>query len=203
MWYYYSNNSNTYCTDFGEDKEYFDIRRIIERLSVECADYRSDYQRIHIVNAKLNGKTALYLGTPKTEKGKRRVYTSEQARVGFDKIEAYQKSCSVYRDDGFVFIQRNGNPYEPRAYSELYRDVLRRTDVDYRNFHTRRHTFATRAYELAFDNPTLSEILGHAQKSVTENMYGFHWMIQKRKPWLSSTKALCNEYIGYSVYKKG
>lgn len=168
-------------TDFGEDKEYFDIRRIIERLSVEWADYRSDYQRIYIVNAKPNSKTALYLGTPKTEKGKRRVYTSEQARVGFEKIEAYQKSCGVYRDDGFVFIQRNGNPYEPRAYINLYRDVLKRADVDYRNFHTLRHTFATRAYELAFDIPTLSEILGHAQKSTTENMYGHSLDDTKKK----------------------
>lgn len=168
-------------TDFGEDKEYFDIRRIIERLSIEWADYRSDYQRIHIVNAKPNSKTALYLGTPKTEKGKRRVYTSEQARFGFEKIEAYQKSCGIYRDDGFVFLQRNGNPYEPRAYNNLYRDILKRADVDYRNFHTLRHTFATRAYELAFDIPTLSEILGHAQKSTTENMYGHSLDDTKKK----------------------
>ena len=51
-------------------------------------------------------------------------------------------------------------------------DVLQRAGVDYRKFHTLRHTFATRAFELAFDIPTLAEILGHAQKTTTENMYG-------------------------------
>ena len=52
--------------------------------------------------------------------------------------------------------------------------------VDYQNFHTLRHTFATRAFELQFDIPTLAEILGHAQKSTTENMYG-HTMEETKR----------------------
>ena len=71
-----------------------------------------------------------------------------------------------------MFVNQKGNPYEPRAYNKLYRGVLQRAGVDYRKFHTLRHTFATRAFELAFDIPTLAEILGHAQKTTTENMYG-------------------------------
>lgn len=131
-----------------------------------------DYKDVPIANAKADSNTALYFGTPKTEMGKRRIYTSEQSVLGFDRIEQYQKENGIYQFDGFVFLQRNGNPYEPRAYNDLYRDVLKRAQVDYRKFHTLRHTFATRAYELKFDIPTLSELLGHAQKSTTENMYG-------------------------------
>jgi len=168
-------------SDFGRDKEYFDIHRIIERLKIQWAENRSDYQRISLISAQPNSSTALYIGTPKTEQGKRRIYTSSQAVLGFERIESYQKNNETYRENGFVFLQRNGNPYEPKAYNDLYRDVLKCADVDYRNFHTLRHTFATRAYELAFDIPTLSEILGHAQKSTTENMYGHSLDDTKKK----------------------
>lgn len=95
----------------------------------------------------------------------------------FNEIEAYQKQRNIYKPDDFVFLQKNGNPYEPRTYNRLYRDVLKRAEVDYRNFHTLRHTFATRA----FDIPTLAEILGHAQKSTTENMYGHSLDDTKKK----------------------
>ena len=125
-----------------------------------------------MVGGKENGATALYLGPPKTESGKRRIYTNGQAVLGFSRIEEYQRKMGFYRSDGFVFMNSIGNPYEPRSYNNLYRDVLQRAGVDYQNFHTLRHTFAARAFELAFDIPTLAEILGHAQKTTTENMYG-------------------------------
>ena len=161
-----------FWSDFGPGKEYFDVKRLIERLKIQWAEHRPDYKRVPILNAKKGSSTALYFGTPKTELGKRRIYTSEQSVLGFERIEAYQKANGTYQYDGFVFLQRNGNPYEPRGYNDLYRDVLQKANVDYRKFHTLRHTFATRAFELKFDIPTLSEILGHAQKSTTENMYG-------------------------------
>lgn len=87
--------------------------------------------------------------------------------LGFERIETYQK--------------KNGNLYELRTYNDLYRDIIKRTGVDYRNFHTLRHMFATRAYELAFDIPTLAEILDHAQKTTTENIYGHSLDDTKKK----------------------
>lgn len=158
--------------DFGRNNEYFKVKHIIERLDKKWADGRADYQQIPIKNSKSNSSTALYLGTPKTDVGKRIVYLSEQAVNGFNLIKLYQIEHGLFDPNGFVFVQKNGNPYEPRTYTELYRKILKQADVSYQNFHTLRHTFATRAFELNFDIPTLSEILVHAQKSTTENMYG-------------------------------
>lgn len=63
--------------DFGPGKEYFKIRRILERLSKKWAENRSEYQKIFMVGGKEEGATALYLGPPKTESGKRVVYTND------------------------------------------------------------------------------------------------------------------------------
>lgn len=87
--------------------------------------------------------------------------------LGWERIDTYQK--------------KNGNPYEPRTYNDLYRDIIKRTGVDYRNFHTLRHMFTTRAYELTFDIPALAEILDHAQKPTTKNMYGHSQDDTKKK----------------------
>ena len=158
--------------DFNSSKEYFDISSILERLSKKWVKDRPEYRQIPIVGAKPNASTALYLGPPKTDSGKRRIHMSDQAVAAFYDIEMQQRTQGLYKPDGFVFLQANGNPYEPRTYHDLYEDVLRLANVDYQKFHTIRHTFATRAFELDFDIPTLAEILGHAQKSTTENMYG-------------------------------
>ena len=39
------------------------------------------------------------------------------------------------------------------------------------NFHALRHTFATRCIEIGFDIKTLSEILGHANVTITLDRY--------------------------------
>ena len=41
----------------------------------------------------------------------------------------------------------------------------------YRNFHSLRHTFATRCIEKGMDVKSLSEILGHSNVTVTLNRY--------------------------------
>ena len=43
------------------------------------------------------------------------------------------------------------------------------TDIRNSHFYTLRHTFATRCIEVGFDVKSLSEILGHANVSITLN----------------------------------
>ena len=49
------------------------------------------------------------------------------------------------------------------------------------NFHSLRHSFATRCVELGFDIKTLSEILGHSDVKTTLNKYVHSSMEQKAK----------------------
>ncbi len=156
-------------SDFGANC--FRVTKSIERRYKIWAENNDDYCLLDVPQNP-NNKTALYLCPPKTEKGKRTVYLTEQAIAGFDKIRKYQIEQKWYRPNGFVFLNSSGYPFASEYYYNIYRDVLERAGVEYRNFHTLRHTFATRAFELQFDIPTLADILGHAQRSTTENMYG-------------------------------
>lgn len=48
------------------------------------------------------------------------------------------------------------------------------------NFHSLRHTFATRCVEIGFDIKTLSEILGHSSVKITLDKYVHSSMELKR-----------------------
>lgn len=69
----------------------------------------------------------------------------------------------------------------PRTYEYRYHKILKECKVAPINYHALRHTFATRCIEVGVDVKTLSEILGHADVSVTLNTYVHSSMELKRK----------------------
>ena len=58
--------------------------------------------------------------------------------------------------------------------------LLKKIGVEHKNFHSLRHTFATRALECGMDVKTLSEILGHKSATVTLNRY-VHSLIEHKQ----------------------
>ena len=77
-----------------------------------------------------------------------------------------------YNQEGYVFCQENGQPYEPRTYQDLFKRCVRQAGIGDTNFHALRHTFATRSLEQGMDVVTLSRLLGHANPSITMDKYG-------------------------------
>ena len=71
----------------------------------------------------------------------------------------------------YVLTFESGQRLEPRYIQSHFKKVLRAANVKNVNFHTVRHTFATRALENGFDVKSLSEILGHASATVTLDKY--------------------------------
>jgi len=64
---------------------------------------------------------------------------------------------------------------------EELKQVLKKCSVKSANYHSLRHTFATRCIELGFDVKSLSEILGHASVNITMNRYVHPSMDLKRE----------------------
>ncbi len=74
------------------------------------------------------------------------------------------KDGYILTNDPILFI-------EPRTLQNRFKKALRSCDIEDANFHSLRHTFATRCVEVGFDIKSLSEILGHASVHITLNRY--------------------------------
>ena len=62
-----------------------------------------------------------------------------------------------------------------------FKKILKAAEINDRNFHLLRHTFATNCVENHMDVKTLSEILGHSDVKITLNRYVHPTMESKRK----------------------
>lgn len=87
--------------------------------------------------------------------------------------------CGTGNDCYFLTNSKRG--IEPRNYQYFFKKVLRTAGIRAVNFHVLRHTFASRCVEIGMDIKTLSEILGHANISITLNYYVHSSLDLKRR----------------------
>ena len=78
------------------------------------------------------------------------------------------------------YIFGGDRPLEPRTMQNHYKKILKEAEVDYKNFHTLRHTYATNCIEGGADVKSLSEMLGHSNVKITLNYYVHPSMDTKR-----------------------
>ena len=73
-------------------------------------------------------------------------------------------------DEAYVLTGMIRKFMEPRLLQSHFKKILSTLEIEHANFHTLRHTFATRCVELGFDIKSLSEILGHSTVNITLNI---------------------------------
>ena len=103
-------------------------------------------------------------------------------------IQSPKSSCSIRRipipfeihkllvasqkqADAFLLTGLPDRFMEPRCLENRFKAAASACEIYNVNYHTLRHTFATRCVELGFDIKSLSEILGHASVNITMNRY--------------------------------
>ena len=69
----------------------------------------------------------------------------------------------VANPNAFVLSGECTQHVEPRTMQNKFKAYLAEGGIEDANFHSLRHTFATRCVEIGFDIKTLSEILGHSE----------------------------------------
>ena len=91
---------------------------------------------------------------------------------------------------------------EPRTLQYRFKKILAMAQVDERNFHMLRHTFATSCIECGMDVKSLSEILGHSEVKITMNRYVHPTMDSKRKQLGALSgfyREVCGQICGRTV----
>lgn len=78
---------------------------------------------------------------------------------------------SRYWDSGLVFVQRDGSPYHPDRFRELFQSVARGARVPVIRLHDARHSCATLALEAGLHPKVVQQLLGHSSWSVTMDLY--------------------------------
>lgn len=119
-------------------------------------------------------KTILLVGTPKSKKAIRKIPLPIFFRHLYEEFQPNVMDESIY------LLSGTNRPPDPRTFQNLFKKLLADVGIKERKFHATRHTFATRALELGVDIKTLSEILGHANVSITLNIYAHSLMEQKK-----------------------
>jgi len=107
-------------------------------------------------------KTRLITGTPKSKTSVRIVPLPDFI---IPILSRYKSSLNSY------FLSSTDRVTEPRTYQNYFKKLLKDSNVRNTNFHTLRHTFATRGINSGCDVKSLSELLGHSSVKTTLDLY--------------------------------
>lgn len=121
---------------------------------------------------KENGVPRIVVDEPKTKNSIRVIPLSKNLLDLLKKIKKTSNS-------NYVISTRNNGIVGTRSYQRTFERILSKLDIPYKNFHSLRHTFATRAVELGMDIKTLSEIIGHKNPMITLQRYTHSMMSYK------------------------
>lgn len=139
-------------------------------LEAETISVVQTLQRLQ--DSENKGKTKILISEPKSQSSKRIIPIPAFLTELLRKIKPQIP-------DAFL-LSGNKNPIEPKTLQNKYKSCLKDCNIPYINFHTLRHTFATRCVEVGFDIKSLSEILGHSSVGTTLNLYAHPTLEYKR-----------------------
>lgn len=141
-------------------------------LSDQTIRIDSTIQRLQIDEEDCSNKTMLYISEPKTFSS---VRTIPFPLFLLPLIEKFQDKPESYILSGCERVI-----VEPRTMQNRFKKYLELGGINDANFHSLRHTFATRCIESDFDLKSLSEILGHSSLKTTLDKYVHSTMKQKK-----------------------
>ena len=155
--------------------------RIGELLSLTWDDIDFDNSVLYInktlYNYSENGKIISCIDKPKTINSNRIIPLSKKLLIILNKIKKTSNSK-------YIISTRSGEMVQVRSYQKTFKLILDKCNISYKNFHSLRHTFATRALESGMDVKCLSEILGHKNCLVTLNRYS-HTMVDYKSDMMN------------------
>lgn len=131
-------------------------------FSEHCISIESTAQRLQKFDIK-GSRTEVIISEPKSPCSIRKVPIPDNLYYILKELKQ--------GDEDFLLTGNNKDVLEPRTLQNRFKAVIKKCGIDDANFHSLRHTFATRCIEVGVDVKSLSEILGHASVNITLNRY--------------------------------
>lgn len=106
----------------------------------------------------------------KTFSGKRIIPMTKMA------YSAFQDIYKVNKNNDYVISTQNNKQINPRSIDEMFYSILKHANLakdksELCGVHSLRHTFASMLFQNGCDVKVVSEILGHSDTKITENIY--------------------------------
>ena len=120
-----------------------------------------------------NGSCSI-IDVPKTKSSIRDIPIPTKLQSALLEMRYISQNNKYVLSDSSTFLS-------PRTFEYRYHKALSRSCLEKINYHSLRHTFATRCIEVGMDVKTLSEILGHSNVAITLNTYVHPSMDLKRE----------------------
>ena len=122
--------------------------------------------------------TLINQNSTKTQSGNRIIPMSDPA------YDALQEIYKINGNSRYVMSSSNGKQVTPRNINRMFHSILQQTGIaktadEQCGVHTLRHTFASMLFKNGEEVKTVSELLGHSDTKITENIY-IH-LIHKQK----------------------
>ena len=123
-----------------------------------------------------NGKSRSVLKTQNSTKTRSGMRTLPMTQKAFDALSELQKVTGQYE---YIITSSNGQRIRPSRLGQTFSLILSAIDMDRVGLHTLRHTFATMLFNNGCEVKVVSDLLGHSNTKITENIY-IH-LIQQQK----------------------
>lgn len=129
-------------------------------------------QRLHDTAMESESRTRVVIGAPKSDTSVRTIPLTDYAAT----------LCRQFavRNAAAYILTGTENYMEPRSLQYRIEKYTKECGLEGVHAHTLRHTFATRAVEVGFEIKSLSEVLGHANTTITLERYVHSSMELKR-----------------------
>lgn len=157
-----------------------------EALGLKWGDIDTENREMHIkrnvatttiIDGDIRHKQQIIL-TPKTKSSVRSIPLSKtlipilkglEIRQMKNKLKAGESYNKEY--DGFIFLTQSGNLINSGNIALTWKRFLNRLGIEYKKFHTLRHTYATLQFEAGRPLKTVSKLLGHSKIDITADTY--------------------------------
>lgn len=126
-----------------------------EILGLQVSDYNAQQGTLRIARTIYNGAVS----TPKSKRGRRTITLPKQAQRA---LEAHLEANKPAR---YIFTTSTGKPLSSSHFIRNYwRPLVERAGVEYRCFHTCRHTVASTLLGKGLPIPAIARYLGHKEQ---------------------------------------